>query len=79
VLDDREHARRDEPRCADNSTRARHLANLDRRAGTADLDRAAGLSRLDDVLARGARTGVHQDLDKITFSHAFFMPKFEPF
>jgi hypothetical protein len=75
VLDYREHARRDEPRCADHSARARHLTNLYGRARAADFNRPARFGRFDDVLARGARPGVHQDLYKITFSHAIFMPK----
>jgi len=74
VLDDRQHARRDEPRGADNTACAGHLANLHRCPGAANFHRPAGLGRLDDVLTRGARPGVHQDLDKITFSHACFTP-----
>src|ERR1700674_5391689 len=79
MLHDSQYARRDEPRGADHSARPRHLANLDCGAGAADLDGPARLGRLDDVFTCGARTGVHQDLDKITFGHALFMPKFASF
>jgi len=69
VFDDREDPGRDKTSRAHDATVARELADLDARARAAHLDAASGPGRLDDVLARGAAAGVHEDLDEISLCH----------
>ena len=73
MLDDRQDTRRHETSRAHDASVARQLADLDARARAAHLDAASGPGRLDDVLARGAAAGVHEDLDEISLCHTYLL------
>jgi hypothetical protein len=70
MLDDRQDSRCDEPRGTDDTARAGQLANLYCRTRRAYFDGAAGPGRFDCVLAGSPCTGVHENFNKIAFSHA---------